>query len=250
MNPLRQHQHTDMNLKPALSRIVPGDFAANPPILALLVTNLITIIFAIFENWDLATVLFIYWAQSIIIGIFTVLTLLSADTGALAADMGKSLVKHGGDSTVRKEHIWLYKFMLAGFFTLHYGLFHWAYFSFIVISGLFGPVDFGGIGIWAACGLFFFNHLYSYSYHRSSEKQGMKFVTEEFFRPYNRIIPMHLTIIFGSIVVLAFQFLGITSVMPVLVLFLALKTWMDIRMHLRKHYEQAHPDEPVQLIGF
>ena len=250
MNPLRQHQHTDMNLPTAFSRIVPGDFAANPPILALLVANLITIVLAILENWDLATVLFIYWAQSIIIGIFTVITLLSADTGALAADMGKSLAKHGGNPEVREEYIWLYKGVLAGFFTLHYGLFHWAYFTFIVLSGLFGPVDFAGTGIWVACGLFFFNHLYSYSYHRSSEKQGAKFVSEEFFRPYNRIIPMHLTIIFGSMVVLAFQFLGIKSVIPVLVLFLALKTWMDIRMHLRKHYEQAHPNEPVQLIGF
>jgi hypothetical protein len=239
-----------MSLPHAISRIVPGDFAANPPLLALLAANLITIILAILENWDVASVLFIYWAQSIIIGIFTVITLLSVDTGALAADMGKSLAEHGGNPVVNKGYIWLYKGILVGFFTLHYGLFHYGYFSFIVISGIFGPVDFGSTGIWTACGLFFFNHLYSYSYHRGNEKRGAGFITAEFFRPYNRIIPMHLTIIFGSMVMLVFQFLGIESVMPVLVLFLGLKTWMDIRMHLRKHYEQAHPDEPVQLIGF
>jgi hypothetical protein len=147
-------------------------------------------------------------------------------------------------------YIWIYKVVLAGFFTVHYGLFHFAYFSFIVLSGLFGPVDFGSSGIWVACGLFFFNHLYSYLFHRGNEIQGAKFVTAEFFRPYNRIIPMHMTIIFGSIVILGLEFLGIKSFIPVLVLFLGLKTWMDIRIHLRKHYEQAHPDEPVQLIGF
>jgi hypothetical protein len=80
--------------------------------------------------------------------------------------------------------------------------------------------------------------------------QGAHYITGAFFRPYNRIIPMHMTIIFGSIVVLVLQLLGFTTVLPVLVLFLILKTYMDIRMHLRKHYETAHPDEPVQYIGF
>ena len=79
---------TNMNLLRSLVRIVPGDFTVNPPLLSLLAANIITIILAILENWDLATILFIYWAQSVIIGIFTVFTLFFADTAALAANMG------------------------------------------------------------------------------------------------------------------------------------------------------------------
>ena len=246
----RQPQHTDMHLPPSLSRILPGDFATNPPVMGLLAANIVTIVLAILGNWDLASILFIYWVQSIIIGIFAVVRLLSADTAALAADIGTSQAEHGGSRSVSEGYVRFYKVALAGFFALHYGLFHWGYFSFIVESGLFGPVNFADRGIWAASGLFFFNRFYSFFYHRRNERRGGTFVTQEFIQPYNRIIPMHMTIIFGSIVMIVFEALGILTLLPVLVLFLALKTWMDIRMHLQKHYAQTHPDEPVQYIGF
>ena len=239
-----------MTLPPFLSRIVPGDLTSNPPLLSLLTANIITIVLAILENWDLATVLFTYWAQSVIIGIFTVFTLFSADTRELAADMGRSQAEAGGNPIVGERYVWFYKVFVAGFFALHYGLFHWAYYAFIVESGLFGTVDFANAGLWASCALFFFNHLYSCIYYRTSERQGGMFITREFIQPYNRIIPMHLTIIFGSILVLVLGFFGISTGLPVLILFLFLKTWMDIRMHLRKHWEQNNPDEPVQFIGF
>ena len=36
----------------------------------LIISNIVTIIFALSERWDLKTVLWIYWFQSIIIGYF------------------------------------------------------------------------------------------------------------------------------------------------------------------------------------
>lgn len=240
-----------MQLPSALSRVLPEEYSTDPSLQALLAANLITIVLAILENWDLASVLFVYLAQSIIIGIFAVITILGTDTEALAADMNKETAATTGKLAVWSERgIWLYKSVMAGFFTIHYGLFHLVYFLFIVDGGLFGSVDFSNAGIWACCGIFFVNHLYSYHYNRGGERQGAEYITGAFFRPYNRIIPMHLTIIFGSIVMLVFQLLGFTTVLPVLVLFLALKTYMDVQMHIRKHNEQAHPDQPVQFIGF
>lgn len=238
-----------MQPSPALSGIMPEDFSTDPSLAALLLANLFTIVLAIAENWDLATVLFVYWAQSIIIGLFAVIAILTCERTTLIADMNTP------DPDALKKKIWnernigLYLLVMAGFFCLHYGLFHWGYFAFIVDGGLFGPPDFSNPGVWASCGIFFFNHLYSFFYFRNSERQGVRYLNGQFFRPYNRIIPMHLTIIFGSIVVLILGLLGITTVLPVLILFLALKTWMDIRMHLRKHYEAAHLDEPVQFIA-
>jgi len=238
-----------MSLPPFLLRIVPGDIKINPPLVTLLAANIITIALAILEGWDLAMVLFIYWAQSVIIGIFTVFTLFFADTAALAADMGRSQKEAGGNPVVSERYVWFYKATLAGFFALHYGLFHWGYYSVIIDSAIFGTVDFTDNLIWVSCALFFFNHLYSYIYHRTSERQDGVFITREFIQPYNRIIPMHLTIIFGSILVLVFSLAGIPATLPVLVLFLLLKTWMDIRLHIRKHRELTSPDDPIQFIG-
>jgi hypothetical protein len=239
-----------MNLPPALAGFLPGEFEYTPPIVALLVANIITIILAIVQNWDLATVLFSYWVQSIIIGIFAVISILSCDKKALLEDMNQPNPVGTKNAVWTERSIWFYLCVMAGFFCLHYGLFHWAYFAFIVESGFFGPPDFTSWGLWASCGLFFANHFYSWFYYRKSERQGARYITGEFFRPYNRIIPMHLTIIFGSIVILVLMFFGITTVLPVLILFLILKTDMDLKMHLRKHYEFQNPDEPQQFIVF
>ncbi|MFY9799777.1 MAG: DUF6498-containing protein [Methanoregula sp.] len=150
----------------------------------------------------------------------------------------------GGQGTVNTCHIWYYKCLFAGFFTIHYGLFHWGYYTFIVESGLFGTVHFSDPNIWFSCSLFFVNHLYSYLTYRHQESKGAIYIIEQFFRPYQRIIPMHLTIIFGSIVVFALQVFGIQSTMPVLVLFLVLKTYFDISTNLIKHEEEKIPYDP------
>jgi hypothetical protein len=239
-----------MQLPPAFSRIIPGDFALTTPIAALLAANLVTIVLAIVENWDPATVIFIYWTQSVIIGIFAVIALLSADTADLAADMGRLQAEEGGSPVVGERHVRFYKAAIAGFFALHYGLFHWGYYEFIVEGGIFGPVDFSNTGIWVSCGLFFLNHLYSYVYFRGSERQGAEFMTGQFIRPYNRIIPMHMTIIFGSIIVVILEMLGFTTVMPVLVIFLIIKTRSDIMTHLMKHQEKNYPGGPARMIDF
>ncbi|MCX6686131.1 MAG: DUF6498-containing protein [Methanoregula sp.] len=206
-----------------------------PPVISLLFANLVTIVLAIGGHWDVATVMCIYWAQSVIIGIFTVITLLGIDTSALSFDIGRSLKEKGGSGIVGLKYIWLYKCVLAGFFALHYGLFHYGYFSFIVESGLFGSVNFSNPPNYIACGLFFANHLYLFLYHRKDVRQSSTFIAEEFFRPYQRIVPMHLTIIFGSIVMFALHVIGINASLPVLVLFLLLKTYADLDMHQQKH---------------
>jgi hypothetical protein len=237
-----------MEFPPLFPRLLPGDLIHNFPVISLIIANIVTIVLAIIGNWDLATVMFIYWAQSIIIGFFTVVSLLTADSTALGADLQKPIDERGGSDKITPRFVWTYKCMLAGFFTLHYGLFHWGYYAFIVDSELFGTVNFADPNIWLSCGLFFANHFYSYITYRHEGPKGAGYVNEQFFTPYRRIIPMHLTIIFGSIVTLVLQLLGIMSTMPVLVLFLLLKTYSDISAHLIKHYQEENPDAPVQYL--
>jgi len=230
------------------SRILPGDLIHNVPVISLIFANIVTIVLAFLGNWDVATVMFVYWAQSVIIGLFTVVSILSADSSALAADLQKPVDERGGSKKITPRFAWVYTYMLAGFFTLHYGLFHWGYFTFIVDSGIFGNVNFADTNLWLSCGFFFANHLYSHITYRHVGQKGAGYVNEQFFTPYRRIIPMHLTIIFGSIVILALMVAGISSTMPVLVLFLLLKTYSDISAHRIRHFKEEHPDAPVQYL--
>ncbi len=50
--------------------------------------------------------------------------------------------------------------------------------------------------------------------------------------PYERILVMHVTIIFGAILVIAFN-----EQLLALVLLVALKVNMDIRSHIKEHYK-------------
>ncbi len=222
-----------MQFRSLFSRILPGDVIHNFPLLFLIGANLVTIALAIVGNWDLATVMFSYWVQSVMIGVFTALSLLTTGTarelpeppaGDSGAATAATLDRIG--STVGRVGLTL-------FFIIHYGIFHYAYYEFIVGSGLFGPVNFAAPGLYISCAVFFATHLYSFVAHwkvHIREAGG-----EDFFAPYHRIIPMHLTIIFGSILIFVLQEAGLTSTMPVLVLFLVLKTWADIAAHLAKH---------------
>ena len=224
-----------MTLPSPLSRIVPGEIEFTPPLISLLFANLVTIVFAVLNHWDAATVMFIYWAQSVIIGFFAVLTLLSLKITDVEMTGKTSSGKKDPPRKLSRREILFGKAIIAGFFTLHYGFFHWAYYSFIVDSGLFGPVETGSTGILLTCGLFFVNHLYSYFYHRKNQWQGFDAVSDLFIGPYQRIIPMHVTIVFGGIILLILQMVGIDATLAVLVIFLLFKTWADLGGHIQKH---------------
>jgi len=231
-----------------ITRLMTGDLIHTYPVVSLIFANLVTIGLAILGGWDAATVMFIYWAQSVIIGIFSVISILGADTEALLKNLQKPIDEQGGTAQVTSRFAWTYQCILAGFFTLHYGLFHWGYYSFIVESAIFGTVNFTDPGIWLSCALFFANHLYSHITYRHKGPKDYRYINEQFFSPYRRIIPMHLTIIFGSFFILALEVLGITTTLPVLILFLLLKMYSDISAHLIKHYQEDKPDVPVRYL--
>ncbi len=113
-----------MQLPAPVTRVLPGDLVHDFPLASLVLANLVTIALAILGNWDAATVMFIYWAQSIVIGIFTVVSLLEADTALLARELQKPIDERGGTGRITTRFAWCYQCLLAGFFTLHYGLFH------------------------------------------------------------------------------------------------------------------------------
>lgn len=224
-----------MPVPPFLARILPGEITLTPPLVSLIAANLLTIVLAVLGNWDLATVVFIYWAQSVIIGIFAFLSILFTDTSAMADSVTETTTLPDGSKQVRKGNPGTFKVLMAGFFALHYGGFHLGYYFFIVGSGIFGPVDFSDPGIALSCGLFFAIHAYSFLYNRKRGKAAAADMMRQFMAPYDRILPMHLIIIFGSIIITGLEFFGITTVTPVLVLFLLLKTYADVAGHLKKH---------------
>ncbi len=203
----------------------------DPSSWSLLASNVLTIGFGLMEGVSLLALMWVYWCQSVTIGAFNVLKILGSEGGVGELRVnGQKVPSLGG----------LGKLLFAGFFAVHYGLFHFVYAIFLGIGTLFGeggvegflgtsprPVDFSFVALAAL--LFFGNHFYSFLANRAADRK--KTASELMMAPYARIVPMHLTIIFGSMLMM---FGGVGQTLAYL-LFGGLKTLADLSLHVGEH---------------
>ena len=183
----------------------------------LILSNLVTALFAVLEEWDVSQVIFIYWGQSIIIGISNVKRIL--DLKGFTTKGFK--INNKPVEPTRKTQI-----QTAVFFAVHFGFFHLVYMIFLIIDG--APIASESALFFFLClGAFALNHLFSYQHNKKKEMHRKPNIGTIMFLPYARILPMHSIILFGG-------FLGGGST-AILIFFLGLKTIADIVMHIWEH---------------
>jgi len=190
----------------------------DPSLWLLLFSNLVTIYFATREGWNLSTIMWVYWFQSITIGFFNFVRILQL------REFSTEGFKINDQSAQPTQDT---KISVAFFFLFHYGFFHFGYLIFLLTDTFaksywqnLGSIESKSIFLTALA--FFINHLFSYFYNRPRDTKKQN-IGSLMFYPYVRIIPMHLTIILGSSFINALPF------------FLVLKTFSDATMHLIEH---------------
>lgn len=190
---------------------------SSPSSLLLIIANLIPPLGTVFLGWKLSDVMVIYWAESAVIGFFNLCKIsVIGRWAALAA---------------------------GPFFLGHFGAFMAVHFLFIYTLFVKGIQDTGGsageladvaqlfIGLWPALAALFISHGFSFfrNFMGRHEFRG-RTLRDQMSEPYNRIIFMHLVLIFGG---------GLTLILgePTLVLIfvIALKIYFDLKAHLREH---------------
>ncbi|MCB0708789.1 MAG: hypothetical protein KDC15_05305 [Chitinophagaceae bacterium] len=179
-------------------------YFSNPYFLMLLASNLYCIWY--FKNHDngFVTVVWIYWIQSVIIGFFNfidLLTIKNYDPGTAKLNGQPITEKNVG--------------CLPWFFLLHYGLFHFVYGIFLLIKFSILKVDKSFLLIGVAA--FLAESLAGFIRRKTAEQEKKFNIGSLFFLPYLRIIPMHLIIMVPA-------FLGVEPS----IVFLVLKTIADI----------------------
>lgn len=183
----------------------------------LLISNLITIFIAVYEKWNLSELMWIYWGQSVIIGFFNRKRILDLKKFSTT---GFQLNNKPTKPTKKTQKT------AANFFAMHYGIFHLVYLIFI-----FDSVDHLNkdslIYILVCISVFLSNHLYSYIHNRERDMKRVPNIGTVMIFPYLRIVPMHIAIIFGG--------LFAKGSVIALVLFLLLKTFADLVMHMIEH---------------
>jgi hypothetical protein len=186
--------------------------------IGLVLANLAALVTALWFGWPPSALLWPYLLQSLVIGGFAVRRMLTAPRIST-----KGLTSNGKQVPATRAG----RVSTATFFTIHYGLFHVFYAGFIGGSGGWPQ----GMDLWATLALvvtFAWGHANSYRRNRSVEDEVPVNLGTLMFLPYLRVIPMHLTILFGGIV---FGGGGTWA----LLLFSALKTASDVAMHYAEH---------------
>jgi len=195
----------------------------DPALFGVLLSNIFSIVMAYIYGWNLLEVLWIYWAQSVIIGVINHRRILSLE------NFSTENFKINGQSVSSTK---LVKHSVATFFAIHFGIFHFVYLMFLLagIPDMMDNTEFSfslpdGVFIMMCIAAFAASHIFSFRHHGAADfKQKKPNIGTLMFYPYMRIVPMHLTIIFG------FMF-PVTA----MILFMTLKTFADIGMHIIEH---------------
>jgi len=182
----------------------------------ILLGNAFVIACALVEGWDLGVMMAIYWAQSVIIGgfhFFRILLLRSFSTEGFTSNGSRVPETEGG------------KRGTALFFAVHYGIFHLVYAVFLLVPAA-GVLGGARVAFLLSVLGFLLGHAYSFYQNVRADLARRPNLGTMMFLPYARILPMHLTILFGSVT---------GSHLVSLLLFSGLKTAADYIMHIVEH---------------
>ncbi len=154
----------------------------SPSFLFLLAGNVYCIWY--YENHPgaFATVVWIYWFQSIIIGLFNFLDLLTIKN----FDTGNFKMNDQPVTAVNKG-------CAAWFFLVHFGFFHLGYAIFLLIRLDLSSVN--KMVLLIGIATFFLEAVINFRRQKQIEKTETVNLGTLFFLPYLRIVPMHLMIL-------------------------------------------------------
>ena len=192
----------------------------------VLIGNLISIVLAFIYGWDMGQVMWVYWGQSVTIGVMNFLRMLS-----LKEFTTKGLRMN--DQPVPETQA--AKRQVAIFFAVHYGFFHFVYAIFLWQETPLSQITMGTAMLMMGCiSAFVGTHSFSLMHNMKADfKQKKPNLGTIMFYPYLRIIPMHLTIIVGGATGLG------------MIIFMGLKTLADLGMHMVEHHLFQKADKGV-----
>jgi len=214
------------------------DRPADKALLGIVGANALTLLMALWQGWGVLQLLWPYWIQSAIIGGYARKRMLRLETFSTESlRLNNRPVEPTRETQQR----------VARFFVLHYGLFHLGYLAFLwtattqgltdgtlpitdersgeirkLAIGTVQPIDWLIFAVLAAS--FWHSHRASHREHVEADLARVPNLGTLMMMPYARVLPMHLTIIFGA-------YLGGGATW----LFVLLKTGADVAMHRLEH---------------
>jgi uncharacterized membrane protein len=205
---------------PGLVRLIWTDLSA----WTLLLTNVVTIAAAILEHWSFSTIIWVYWCQTLIIGVFSFLRAVA-------------LADHTAAGVKRARR----RFTLEG--RLRTGVFFFSHFAAVqlaltvVLWLAVGPeTHVNGTVLLSSALMFFANHLFSYLYNRKKEQAAHKDLGTAVRRLYVRMLPLFVVFLFAGVVIASLYLSSEAQLGPVgYLVLLVMKTGADVTAHSLEH---------------
>jgi len=234
MSPLsasaEERTEVPLSLGDAFRRLREGGTFRDLSGVVLMAANILPVFGVLFWDWDLLTLLLLYWMETAVIGFWHFLRM-----GLVAK--------------------WFSLFLIP-FFTMHFGMFMWGHLTFIVLlfgRGVLDPTRGGAEpnlilflvnrGLWLPFLALFVSHGVSFyqNFWRPRHwdipltsivglKESARGFKDLMTAPYQRIIIMHVTILLGGAISMALQ-----QPKAAVVLLVVLKTAVDLGLHVRKN---------------
>ena len=200
------------------------------PLATLILANLIPLAGVFLWGWELTDLLRLYWVENAVIGLYTVLTLLTAwpEGESVAARIAA-------------------KVFMVPFFIVHYGMFWIGHGIFLMTffgSGLTGvqgqPQGFflspvtdvlarADMLVWPVAAMLVSHGVAYVTNFLASGEYGTVPINKLMMRPYGRVVVLHVTIVIGGFLA---AFLGPSQ--SVLLLFVIVKIVADVMAHVRE----------------
>lgn len=186
----------------------------------LIASNIASIVLAVTQNWSMSEILWVYWGQSVIIGVVNVIRMLS---------LKEFSTKNFKSNGVRPPENETTKRSTAAFFALHYGLFHLVYMIFLLQGQPLTDMNLDQILFTLMLIMAFLgSHGFSFMHNKNKDfKHKKPNIGTLFFYPYLRIVPMHIIIIAGG---------AFGASITMMVIFMVMKTFADAGMHMIEHH--------------
>ncbi len=216
----------------------------------LILANLIPLAGVLLFQWDILAILLLYWAESVIIGYINVFKMIFCRTdnvlhGFLPQLAGQPVPEELSES-VPKRSVNESKLFVIPFFIFHYGMFCFVHLTAVVeifsdtsigLAAASTLADLWQTSFWFAVAGIAGSHLYSFFMNYiGGEEFKRANLSLLMRRPYGRIIAMHISIVFGAVLVML---LG--SQLPMLLVLIGAKTGLDIHLHEKERGKLAAP---------
>lgn len=224
-------------------------FIKDYPKFFLFFANILPLFGAVYSDWNLFYLLFLYWLESGIVGLYNIIKIIICPNSGL--ETGKNSVNWG--ITAIKQFIII-------FFVIHFSGFMYGHLAFITI--LFNPKGFlqstslidtvlifeALKNVWLFALVLMLSKGFSfYQNYLLKGEYAKTTVKELLYSPYQRIFTMHFIIIFGGflLMLLTIAFPKLQSIS--FFLFVIIKLFIDYRAHNKEHEKfegvkpSAHP---------